>query len=67
MNTEKIEQINNTLKRIEHLQKELSACEDDNKAIDIQEELMNILSDIFEDNDFLHVISGSLDEFNNLK
>jgi hypothetical protein len=58
MNQEKIEKINETLKKIEFLQKELEACPNDEMALDIQEKLMHILSGVFEDEGFIETLAS---------
>lgn len=65
MNLEKMKKVNDTLKKIQDMQNELSSCKDDKKAIDIQTRLIQTLSDVFEDEDFLNLLAGSSVKLNN--
>lgn len=62
-----MQKVNETLKKIQSMQEELASCMDDKKAIEIQTNLIQILSDVFEDEEFLGILAGSGLKFNNYK
>ncbi len=67
MDLEKMQKVSDTLKKIQDMQEDLSSCKDDKRALDIQTKLIQILSDVFEDEDFLNIIAGSSVKLDNSK
>jgi phospholipid N-methyltransferase len=54
-----IEKVNEVLTKLNILQDQITSCEDDLKKIELQENLVNLLEQVFEDEDFLNILAMS--------
>lgn len=51
------EEVLDLLERVKNLQEEILSCKDDRRAIILQQEMVDLLKDIFKDKELLNQIS----------
>lgn len=54
-----IDKVNEVLSKINSLQDQIESCKDDLQKIELQENLVNLLEQVFEDDDFLNILAMS--------
>lgn len=54
-----IDKVNEVLSKINLLQDQLNSCTNDLEKLELQENLVNLMEQVFEDDDFLNILAMS--------